>query len=169
MNAGRTMTIAAAAAVLWLWIMSIANTMALRAEFMPQEPASGAAPNISCDSMPQVVALAERALARQLAPADDTADASVYSRDPFVNVDTHAGGKKPAAGTRVNARRPAIVLKGVLAKKNPLAIFEDERGKTYICAVGDTIAGAVVRAIDEEKTTLRDGAGTFVISMTGNQ
>jgi hypothetical protein len=61
--------------------------------------------------------------------------------------------------------RPAIVLKGILYKSNPLAILENAAGTTSILGVGDTILGRRVEAISKTSVTLRDRHGSCVLSV----
>jgi hypothetical protein len=58
-----------------------------------------------------------------------------------------------------------LVLKGVLLKERPLAILEDETGKTYICGVGDTIQRDFVASIEADRVTLRGNGGPYTLTV----
>ena len=56
-----------------------------------------------------------------------------------------------------------LTLKGVLLKKQPLAILEDETGKTYICGKDETIKGQLVERIEATGVTLRNSLGSYTL------
>jgi hypothetical protein len=57
--------------------------------------------------------------------------------------------------------RPKLRLKGILAKENPLAIIQDESGKSYICKKGDAVQEQLVANIEAGVVTLRDRSGDY--------
>jgi hypothetical protein len=60
---------------------------------------------------------------------------------------------------------PGLSLKGVLVRQRPMAIIEDDAGKTLICGQGDTIAGAIVIKITDERVVLRSSRGSFELTV----
>lgn len=74
--------------------------------------------------------------------------------------------RRGARVSRGGPRRPSysrkkLHLKGVLLKKNPLAILEAEDGSTEILGLGGTIDGQRVMRIREDRVTLRDRHGSY--------
>ena len=63
------------------------------------------------------------------------------------------------------AQKITLVLKGVLLKEQPLAILEDETGKTFICGIGETIRENVVESIEPSRVKLRGSQGTYMLSV----
>ena len=63
------------------------------------------------------------------------------------------------------ARQIKLVLRGVLLRSQPLALLEDETGKTYICGVNEKMPGAVILKIEQDRVTLRNKQGPFMISV----
>jgi hypothetical protein len=69
---------------------------------------------------------------------------------------------------RVSApTRPPLIFKGILMKESPLAIIEDETGKTYICKVGEEVLSQKIIKIQPTSLTLSDGKGTYSLSPPG--
>jgi hypothetical protein len=58
-----------------------------------------------------------------------------------------------------------LVLKGVLLKEQPLAILEDETGKTFICGIGEVVRENVVESIEPNRVKLRGNQGTYMLSV----
>jgi hypothetical protein len=58
-----------------------------------------------------------------------------------------------------------LTLKGVLLKKQPLAILEDESGKTYICGVDETVKEQRVVKIESTSVTLRNSLGAYTLTV----
>jgi hypothetical protein len=61
--------------------------------------------------------------------------------------------------------RTELTLKGVLAKENPLAIIQDQGGKTHICKVGDAVDEQEVIAIQEDMIRVRDRLGAYELTV----
>ncbi len=72
---------------------------------------------------------------------------------------------------RVSARsgpqyvRPTLKLKGVLLKDDPLAIIQDQSGKTHICTSGDLVDEQEVVAIQKDLVRLRDRLGAYELEV----
>jgi hypothetical protein len=66
----------------------------------------------------------------------------------------------PLPGSQVK-----LTLKGVLLKKQPLAILEDESGKTYICGVDETVKEQRVVKIESTSVTLRNSLGAYTLTV----
>ena len=66
----------------------------------------------------------------------------------------HRKGQAPEAQVKLS-------LKGVLLKARPLAILEDETGKTYICGVGETVRDQTVENIGATSVTLHNTFGSY--------
>lgn len=58
-----------------------------------------------------------------------------------------------------------LSLKGVLLKEKPLAILEDENGKTYICGTGEKIQEEIVASIEENRVTLSGSGGRYTLTV----
>lgn len=58
-----------------------------------------------------------------------------------------------------------LTLRGTLKKETPLAILEDEQGKTYICKRGDTVMNWSVQEIQEDRVTLQGSRGKAVLNV----
>jgi hypothetical protein len=61
--------------------------------------------------------------------------------------------------------RIKLVLKGVLLKEKPLAILEDEKGKTFICGIGEKISEDAVESIEANRVTLRGSQGSYTLTV----
>lgn len=70
------------------------------------------------------------------------------------------GAAVPSPETQVK-----LSLKGVLLKKQPLAILEDDSGKTYICGVDETVRGQRVENIEAASVMLRNALGTYTLTV----
>lgn len=64
----------------------------------------------------------------------------------------------PAAPERMQLK-----LKGILSNEQPLAILEDNDGKTYIKGVGDSIANQKIYSISDSRVTILDGKKRYEI------
>jgi hypothetical protein len=71
--------------------------------------------------------------------------------------------KRPVSAASVPVVR--LTLRGTLKKETPLAILEDEQGKTYICKRGDTVMNWSVREIQEDRVTLQGSRGKAVLGV----
>jgi hypothetical protein len=60
--------------------------------------------------------------------------------------------------------RATLVFKGILMKDKPVAIIEDETGKTFICRVGDIVGEQKVISIASDNIKLSDSRGTYTLS-----
>ena len=58
-----------------------------------------------------------------------------------------------------------LVLRGVLLRSEPLALFEDESGKTYICGVNEKMLDDIIMKIEEDRVVLRNKYGSFALSV----
>jgi hypothetical protein len=58
-----------------------------------------------------------------------------------------------------------LTLKGVLLKKQPLAILEDSLGKTYICGVDETVKEQRVEKIESNRIFLRNSLGSYILTV----
>ncbi len=58
-----------------------------------------------------------------------------------------------------------LSLKGVLLKKQPLAILEDDSGKTYICGIDETVRGQRVEQIESTSVLLRNSLGSYTLTV----
>jgi hypothetical protein len=70
--------------------------------------------------------------------------------------------KQPAAPVR-----PVLIFRGILQKQNPLAIIEDEAGKSFICKVGEEIVGQKLVKIEPGRITLSDARGSYTLTPPG--
>jgi hypothetical protein len=61
--------------------------------------------------------------------------------------------------------RKKISLKGILSKEKPLAILEDDQGKTYICGAGEQVLDQKIVNIGADRVTLRDRRGTYDVAV----
>jgi len=68
----------------------------------------------------------------------------------------------------VQHRRLPLVLKGLM-REPPLAILEDERGRTHIKAYGDYIQNAQIIAIRHDSVVLKDSSGTYELTVEANR
>lgn len=59
--------------------------------------------------------------------------------------------------------RIQLKLKGILSNERPLAILEDNEGKTFIRGVGDSIANQKIYAISGSNVTILDGKKKYEI------
>ena len=59
-----------------------------------------------------------------------------------------------------------LSLKGTLNKRNPLAIIEDENGKTFICKEGDKVHGRLIYKISEDKVIIKDAGKQTILLVT---
>jgi hypothetical protein len=76
-----------------------------------------------------------------------------------------AGADEKPEHPKVSAPlRPRLIFKGILMKESPLAIVEDETGKTYICKVGEEVMGQKIVKIQATNLTLGDAKGTYSLS-----
>jgi type II secretory pathway component PulC len=71
----------------------------------------------------------------------------------------------PVLTKNASTPRITLVLKGVLLKEQPLAILEDETGKTSICGIGETIRENVIESIEPNRVKLRGSRGTYMLSV----
>jgi len=71
------------------------------------------------------------------------------------------------SGTRKKAApaRKKLIIKGILMKGKPLAIFEDEEGQTFIRGIGELVHEQKVLKITENRVVLHDRRGTYDISV----
>lgn len=67
------------------------------------------------------------------------------------------GSKKPSY------IRQTLKLKGILFKKKPLAILEDENGRSHICGIGEIVHKQKILKISEKGVMLRDPLGSYEI------
>lgn len=65
--------------------------------------------------------------------------------------------KRNIKKTNEQLHRKKLFLKGLLSKNNPLAIIEDEDGKTFISKVGEQIHNWKIIKIEETQVTIKDG------------
>jgi hypothetical protein len=56
-----------------------------------------------------------------------------------------------------------LSLKGVLLRVHPIAIIEDAQGKAWICGIGDSAAGAIVRKITADHVEVSDAHGSWIL------
>ncbi len=82
-------------------------------------------------------------------------------------------GKPPPRVRRIGKEerkkeRPALRIKGILEKENPLAVIEDPSGKTYICEAGDTVLEQRIVSISPKEVILNDKYGTYDLKAPEN-
>lgn len=58
-----------------------------------------------------------------------------------------------------------LTLKGTLIKDKPLAVIEDEDGKTFISKQGDRIHNLTIVSISDDRVTLRSSSGTVTLKV----
>lgn len=63
--------------------------------------------------------------------------------------------------------RKKVFLKGILDKKNALALLEDEQGKTFICKIGDHVYNWTVVEIEDQQVVIKDGTYKEVLKVKG--
>lgn len=74
--------------------------------------------------------------------------------------------RRPVHGRRRGSgERARLVFKGILMKESPLAIIEDENGKTFICKRGDLVHGQRVERILSDRITLSNSEGTYTLNV----
>lgn len=74
------------------------------------------------------------------------------------------GGKMPS---KPIMPRKKVFLKGILDKKNALALLEDEAGKTFICKIGDQVYNWTVTEIRDQHVVIKDGSYEEVLKVKG--
>ncbi len=80
-----------------------------------------------------------------------------------------AGYRPPSRRKRIvkpSYQRIPLQLKGILAKENPLAIIENQEGKSFICKKGDTVGEQEIYEIGAEEVIMRDKLGTYPIAVS---
>ncbi len=63
--------------------------------------------------------------------------------------------------------RKKVFLKGILDKKNALALLEDEQGKTFICKIGDQVYNWTITDIRDQHVVIKDGSFEEVLKVKG--
>jgi hypothetical protein len=85
---------------------------------------------------------------------------------PFKTIaEAFAAPVKKGAALPSPENQVKLSLKGVLLKKQPLAILEDDSGKTYICGIDETVRGQRVEKIEAASVMLRNTLGTYTLTV----
>jgi hypothetical protein len=92
-----------------------------------------------------------------------------YSGDfenPFQNGPGAGNGQSSPTTTRPKEpERIPLTLKGILTNERPLAILEDNGGRTFIRGVGDSVENQRIIAISGGKVTILDGKSKYEIAV----
>lgn len=74
---------------------------------------------------------------------------------------------KPKGSRRKSTRPPRMkfALKGILIKKKPLAILENELGETFIRGIHEKALDQTIISITENRVVIRDHLGTYELSV----
>lgn len=84
--------------------------------------------------------------------------------NPFQNGPTAGNEQSSVAATKPKApERIPLALKGILTNERPLAILEDNNGRTFIRGVGDSVENQRIMAISGTKVTILDGKSKYEI------
>ncbi|MBD3320881.1 MAG: hypothetical protein GF350_07300 [Chitinivibrionales bacterium] len=129
---------------------------------------AGNGPDHMDNSLSLVPGMSDRPVVEKALQAAQEYEPFTYAGDnptPFRSLEkghivsrSSKGGKKEP-----DYVRNKLILKGVLFKKQPLAIIEDESGKSHICGIGDEVHSQRILAIGEEGVKLRDPLGSYEI------
>lgn len=87
--------------------------------------------------------------------------------NPFQN-NPSSGGKEKSSATTTKPKEPEripLTLKGILTNERPLAILEDNNGRTFIRGVGDSVENQRIIAISGTKVTILDGKSKYDIAV----
>lgn len=89
-------------------------------------------------------------------------------KSPFSLLDGKAVRRRSSGKVaKTTVVRKKVFLKGILDKKNALALLEDEKGKTFICKKGDQVYSWTVTEIEDEHVVIRDGKYEEVLKVKG--
>lgn len=75
--------------------------------------------------------------------------------------------RKSTSKAKIPVDRKKVFLKGILDKKNALALLEDEKGKTFICKINDQVYNWTVTEISEQHVIIKDGSYEEVLKVKG--
>jgi hypothetical protein len=76
------------------------------------------------------------------------------------NQNSRSPGIMKAAPERIQLK-----LKGILSNEQPLAILEDNDGKTFIRGVGDSVGNQKISSISTSRVTILDGKKRYEITV----
>ena len=155
----RGIAIVAAAAA--LWAVAIVNGRAALAGLS----ASSISPRVSaaCGIDPAVLRRIDLALDR--APDAHAAKPEAPAQNPFSSESPLSSAAAQAAKSGKATAPRTLVLRGILIKNVPLAIIDDETGKSWICKQGDSVATSIVVSVGNGSAKLRDRKGTFTLTV----
>jgi hypothetical protein len=84
--------------------------------------------------------------------------------NPFQNGPTADNEQSSVTTSKPNEpKRIQLRLKGILTNERPLAILEDDNGRTFIRGVGDSVENQRISAISGGKVTILDGKCKYEI------
>ncbi|MBD3344593.1 MAG: hypothetical protein GF401_05985 [Chitinivibrionales bacterium] len=143
-------------------LLALSLTQAFRLAESPQQQTS------QQKTLAPVPGMTDQPLVEKALTTTALAEGFKYSgihTSPFKSLEKgHIAPRKTGGGSKKNNYvRNKLTLKGVLFKKKPLAIIEDESGKSHICGIGDDVRQQKIIAINEEGIKLRDPLGLYEI------
>lgn len=87
---------------------------------------------------------------------------------PFSQLNSKPVTKRSTSKTpKAIIPRKKVFLKGILDKKNALALLEDEQGKTFICKIGDQVYNWTVTEIRDQHVVIKDGSFEEILKVKG--
>lgn len=106
-------------------------------------------------------ALSEKIVPKMFTYKDDI-------KSPFALLNgRHVTKRKTTSKVKAPLDRKKVFLKGILDKKNALALLEDDKGKTFICKIGDQVYNWTVSEISEQHVVIKDGSYEEVLKVKG--
>lgn len=94
----------------------------------------------------------------------------VFKKDitsPFSQLDSKPVKIRNTTKVKNVVLRKKVFLKGILDKKNALALLEDEAGKTFICKIGDQVYNWTIAEIRDQHVVIRDGSYEEILKVKG--
>ncbi len=159
---GRGVVIAFGIAALGVWIFNVTTLATLWLGSGSKSPAS-LVKSKNVEGFDLLIDNANTAIAAFPQRKDVVFIAPVHA--PFQPLSALTEPSTELAKALPSSKRVPLVLKGVLLKKQPLALLADPTGKTWIVGLTEKVFEQEVTAIGSDKISLRDRFGSFDLSV----